>query len=274
MTSKPYRTNKIGQGVYQISDVMDNRAYMVVGERSAVLVDTCVGYGDVRSVVREITHLPVTVLLTHSHYDHVGGAYFFAEVQISALDDGQWAYERGTGGMVHEGLVKRGTFATEVPFGPRDGAKPAVRHVVEGDVFDLGGLTLEAVALPGHTPGSMGYLVRERRVLLSGDAVTPIMCLFFPRSMGMPAYRETLSKMADLPFDRFYTGHHDTGFRKETLPSFDAAAEWSLTHRGRGIVWRHALLEGFEGLAYLPPCGTRNPDSPDYRALICPMDGA
>jgi phosphoribosyl 1,2-cyclic phosphate phosphodiesterase len=73
MTNSPYRTKEIEQGIYQISDVMDNRAYVVAGSHSAVLVDTCVGYGDIRPVVRNLTGLPVTVLLTHSHYDHVGG---------------------------------------------------------------------------------------------------------------------------------------------------------------------------------------------------------
>ncbi len=268
MTQNTYRTREVEPGIWQITDVLDNRAYLVVGSCAAVLVDTCVGYGNIRAVVSALTDLSVSVVLTHSHYDHVGGAYFYDEVFISQQDDDQWEYENGLASEVYPQLVERGTFAEGVPFGPRDGKLPRVTHVCEGDVFDLGGLTVEAVLLPAHTPGSMGYLVRERRVLLSGDAVTPIMCLFFPTSQGIEAYRATLAKMSGLPFDRFYTGHHDVGFARQTLASFDACAEYAQT--ARGITWQHALLSEFVGTAYLPPCNTHDVDSPDFRGLIGP----
>ncbi len=266
MTQSMYRTCEIEPGIWQITDVLDDRAYLVVGSRAAMLVDTCVGYGNISAVVSTLTDLPVSVVLTHSHYDHVGGAYFYDEVYISAQDDGQWEYEKGVASEMYPQLLERGTFTGSVPFGPRDGKPPRVSSVGEGDVFDLGGLSVEVVSLPAHTPGSVGYLVRERRVLLSGDAVTPIMCLFFPRSLGIGAYRATLAKMSGLPFNRFYTGHHDVGFARQSLASFDACAEYAQS--ARGISWRHALLSEFVGTAYLSPCGVDDVDSPDFRGLI------
>lgn len=232
MAQATYSKREIVPGVWQITDVLDDRAYLVVGRDSAVLVDTCAGYGNIWSTVCELTNLPTSVVLTHAHYDHVGGAYFMDEVSICAADDGRWAYEESLANRVYPQLVEQGIFLPDVPFGVRDGAMPRVRHVAEGDTFDLGGITVEAVLLPGHTAGSMGYLVRERRVLLSGDAVTPIMCLFFEDSLGIPAYRATLAKMGELPFDEFYTGHHDVGFGKDELPSFDACAAYAQSHRG------------------------------------------
>lgn len=268
MRGNPYRAEEIEPGIWQLTDVLDDRAYLVVGEHSAVLVDTCAGYGDIAEVVRETCDLPLTVVLTHSHYDHIGGSYFFEEVLIAAADDGAWEAEGALAEEAYPQLVASGTFSVDVPFGPRDGARPRVRHVAEGDVFDLGGVTVETVALPAHTPGSMGYLVRERRVLLSGDAVTPIMCLFFPKSLGIDAHRATLAKMADLPFERLYTGHHDVAFTRESLAGFDACAEFAQTDVG--IPWQHALLEEFRGTLHLAPCGTDDVDSPDFRALIGP----
>ena len=293
-----YTTRQIAPGMWQITDALDDRAYLLVGERAAVLVDTCIGYGDLRAVVCELTDLPITILLTHFHYDHVGGAYFFGggahdgtepsqvaefarteeparadatqttPVFIAADDDGRWDFELARAQRVYDQVVDQGVFDRGVPFGSRDGVFPDVRHVEEGAVFDLGGLTVEAVALPGHTAGSMGYLVRERRVLLSGDAVTPIMCLCFEGHLGIDEYRATLAKMAELPFDTFYTGHHDVAFLREDLPSFDACAEYAQSHRG--VAWRHMQLPEYMGTAYLPPCKTIDADSPDFRALIGP----
>ena len=268
MSQQVFVTTQIEPSIWQITDVLDDRAYLLVGESAAVLVDTCAGYGNIAQTVRELTQLPVTVLLTHSHYDHVGGTYFFEEVRISSDDDGQEEYETGLATKAHKTLVERGQFDPNIAFGPYDGFAPRIAHVRDGDVFYLGGLTVEAVALPGHTPGSMGYLVRERRVLLSGDAVTPIMCLFFERSLGIPTYRQTLAKMQTLPFDRFYTGHHSVAFTQDDLPGFDACAEFALTDRG--MPWMHAVLPEFVGTLHFAPCDTDDVDSPDFRALIGP----
>ncbi len=268
MRNEPFTIRQLEPGIWQITDVLGDRAYVVVGERAAVLVDTCAGYGNILEAVRSITELPLTVLITHAHYDHVGGAFFFDDVYMAAEDDGRWDVEKGHAEAAYGQLIERGTFNKEVPFGPRDGSMPQVAHVREGDLFVLGGATVEVVALPGHTAGSMGYLVREQRVLLSGDAVTPIMCLFFEESLGIDTYRKTLAKMQGLPFDRFYTGHHDVAFLREDLPGFDACAEFALTDRG--MSWQHALLSEFVGTIHLAPCDTLDVDSPDFRALIGP----
>ncbi|MBR3158839.1 MAG: MBL fold metallo-hydrolase [Atopobiaceae bacterium] len=268
MSKQPFKVVRIEQGIYQITDVLDNRAYIVAGEQSAVLIDTCGGYGDLRAFVQGILSLPLTVLLTHSHYDHIGGAYFYDEVRMSPLEGDRWNEEAQNARTTYPQLLENGTFDETTPWALRDGRRPRVLEVGEGDVFDLGGTTVEAIALPGHTPGSMGYLVRERRVLLSGDAVTPIMCLFFKESLGIGTYRQTLAKMAELPFDRFYTGHHDVSFPRTSLPSFDACAEYALTDRGS--TWRHTLLPDFMGTIHFAPCDTTDVDGPKFRALIGP----
>lgn len=81
------------------------------------------------------------------------------------------------------------------PWAFDEGARPRVTHVSEGDELDLGGRRLVCVALPGHTVGSVGYLCPGLGVLLSGDAVTPIMCLCFEESLPVAAWRATLAKM-------------------------------------------------------------------------------
>ena len=48
---------------------------------------------------------------------------------------------------------------------------PPFKTVKEGDVIDIGGRTLEVFALPGHTPGSIVLLLREDRILFTGDAI-------------------------------------------------------------------------------------------------------
>ena len=266
-----FETKQLVPGLHRIVDVLGNHCYLVEGETSALLVDTCGGIGDLPACLRELTSLPVTVVLTHGHADHVSGAYWFGEAHISALDAGErcWEVAEDHSARLFARAVEEGKVAEETPFAPRDGARPQEIAVADGETFELGGRTVRAVALPGHTKGSMGYLVEDLRVLLSGDAVTPIMCLVLDGSLTIQEWREkALARMAELPFEHFYTGHHDHAFAKADLASFDAAGAYAL--QDRGIEWQHAVITEFRGIMHLCPCDTLDVNSADFRAVIEP----
>ena len=105
-----------------------------------------------------------------------------------------------------------------------------------GTVIDLGGLTAEVLALPGHTPGSLGLLCRERRLLLAGDAVSPQACLFFPES-SLEDYARTLDNLRDMPFDVFLLSHFDFLFQKSILRKFAACIDLVGKKRSREYVF-------------------------------------
>ena len=264
-----FETTDMGDGLFRIVDVLGNHCYLVVGEAQALLVDTCGGVGNLRACVEGLTRLPVRVALTHGHDDHLSGAYWYEEAYLSPLDGGPtcWELVEDHSTRIRQQIMEEGLVTDDTPFALRDGSRPRELQVADGDVFDLGGRTVRVVALPGHTAGSVAYLVEDCGVLLSGDAVTPIMCLFFDQSLTIQDWREkTLARMAELPFERFYTGHHDHAFPKAVIPSFDAAAEYALTDRG--MEWEHNRLHEFRGIIHLCPCETFDADSVDFRAVI------
>ena len=79
--------------------------------------------------------------------------------------------------------------------------------VEEGHTFDLGGVTAEVVEIPGHTPGSIGLLVKEKRLFLASDGVNANTWLFLPESQKLSVYQDTLKKIQKLDFDYLLTGH-------------------------------------------------------------------
>src|SRR5580765_2946871 len=55
-------------------------SYLIVGEKKALLFDTGMGISDIKKVVAELTGLPIIVLNSHTHDDHVGGNWEFTDV--------------------------------------------------------------------------------------------------------------------------------------------------------------------------------------------------
>ena len=170
-----FETTDMGDGLFRIVDVLGNHCYLVVGEAQALLVDTCGGVGNLRACVEGLTRLPVRVALTHGHDDHLSGAYWYEEAYLSPLDGGPtcWELVEDHSTRIRQQIMEEGLVTDDTPFALRDGSRPRELPVADGDVFDLGGRTVRVVALPGHTAGSVAYLVEDCGVLLSGDAVTP-----------------------------------------------------------------------------------------------------
>lgn len=77
---------EIIENVYQIQDQFPACASLIIGKKKAVLFDTMNGVGDLKGLVEEITSLPLQVINSHGHVDHIDGNYQFGEVFINHKD--------------------------------------------------------------------------------------------------------------------------------------------------------------------------------------------
>ena len=66
--------------IYEPHQAEETIGYLIVGHQRALLFDTGMGIGDVKSVTAQLTHLPIVVLNSHTHDDHVGGNWQFDTV--------------------------------------------------------------------------------------------------------------------------------------------------------------------------------------------------
>src|SRR5688572_30741691 len=76
---------EIEPGVFAIEEPFHKervKSYLVVGSGRAVLIDTGMGVGDISNVARSLTKLPVSVINSHAHWDHIGGNWRFSEIAI------------------------------------------------------------------------------------------------------------------------------------------------------------------------------------------------
>ena len=81
-----FNYKKILPDVYSITDIAGTNCFLILGKKKAALIDTGIGLGSLKSCVQEITDLPLIVIGTHGHLDHLGGAGEFDQVYLNPLD--------------------------------------------------------------------------------------------------------------------------------------------------------------------------------------------
>jgi glyoxylase-like metal-dependent hydrolase (beta-lactamase superfamily II) len=206
-------------GLYQFGHGGVNSFAIDEGEDGLTLIDT--GYrkhvesleSDIRSIGREPSEI-TTILLTHAHPDHLGGAKLLSAgsipISINPADG-----DIARAGIIHQtmkpapglisGILFRvliGTKSAQFPAFEPDGA------LNDGDVIDVAG-GLEVIHTPGHTAGHVSLLWKsDRGLLITGDAAGNVLGLNF--SLGYDDIitgRVSLAKLAGYEFEAAVFGH-------------------------------------------------------------------
>lgn len=210
-----YTPTKLSPHITEIRDVTGVSAYLVVGEERAALIDTCTGIKGLKELVETLTDKPVIVLLTHSHGDHSGSVADFETVYIHPDDLKFLTGEaQGAGGIGMRLGFANGN-VPGAPFAENDlvadpPADKEYKLLSDGMTFDLGGISVETIHVPGHTAGSCTFLFPEERSMLYGDALNSNTLLACRESVTIAAYQEGLRHLKTYE-DRYDTAYYSHG---------------------------------------------------------------
>lgn len=202
----------------------------VRGRDRDLVVDSGLGIASLREGVPALFEREPVLVLSHAHPDHLGGAHEFAEVLVHPAEEGlvrepgpvslfgpellaalgidpaglpgdeEPAPEILLDAVPHQGFALRG-------FANRPAAPTGT--VAEGDRVDLGDRVLTVLHLPGHTPGSLALYEERRGELFTGDVVYEGGLVDCCTGSDVPAYRDTMRRLLELPVHRVHPGHGD-----------------------------------------------------------------
>lgn len=241
MENRYFKTKEMGKGVIRIEGPSQEFCFLVLGEKKAALIDTGAGFGDLHALVRQLTGLPVQVLLTHGHMDHCGGVFGFGEAWLNPADEA--LFYASTDVATRRDYVTFTTRQMGQPLEVTDDEFPAPRPIRlhplrDGDRFDLGGRSLLAIEVPGHTHGCTAFLDRENRLLFMGDAGNNSTFLFVPESTTVEEYYAALGRLKREyydAFDTYYICHVISPLPKSCLDDLLAICEEILAGRNPGL---------------------------------------
>ncbi len=163
----------VAPGVFMLGSLSPSAVYVIESSDGLTLIDSglAADAAPVRAGMAELGLDPMRVkrvCLTHAHGDHTGGAEWFRKNTGATIHAG-----KGDAGVLRAGGPREAFFSTyDMP--------EARLHATQVDVelsgterIALGEAFLEAIAAPGHTPGSMCYLLEQRgqRIFFAGDVI-------------------------------------------------------------------------------------------------------
>ena len=219
-----FEVYKPAQGVFAIYEphqAEETISYLIVGEKRALLFDTGMGISDLKIVIAQLTKLPIIVLNSHTHNDHVGDNWQFSTIYGMDTD---FTRQNARGSRLDaQAEIAPGQICGAVPKGfhsnvyaTRPWKITAYTH--DGDRLDLGGRTLEVIATPGHTPDAISLLDRANGLLFTGDTYYPAPIWLFRPETDFDAYAASIHRLAALaPQVKVVLGAHNIPVASPTL---------------------------------------------------------
>lgn len=199
--------------IYEPHQAEETIGYLILGEKRALLFDTGMGISDVKKVTAELTKLPIIVLNSHTHDDHVGGNWEFETVYGM---DTEFTRTNAKGSREDaQAEITPDQICGDLPNGfdaKTYATKPwhISRFLHDGDTIDLGGRTIEVLATPGHTPDATCILDRANGLLFTGDTYYPAPIWLFRPETDLDAYEASVKRIAALtPKLKLVLGAHN-----------------------------------------------------------------
>lgn len=231
---KKARVTKIGKDTYRFTETSfgtDVYMYLLIGTEKALLIDTAYGFTDVPAAIRQITDLPLIVVNTHGHMDHMHGNHLYPQVHISR--DDREVFLRHSDPEYLMGLMEEIARENKLPQFllklPMLRVKDTVHcepstsvPLPEQMYFELGRRKVSIPKTPGHTIGSITLLDEKNKWAFSGDTTCQAgVLLQFPESASVQTFRSSVVSLKELVQDgritTFFPAHQQTPLGTDIL---------------------------------------------------------
>lgn len=130
--------------------------------KKAAVIDPSWDGRTIAKVIQDDELELVSILLTHAHFDHVGGV---GELKDDHPEVPIYIHPEGVA-MLEMAQRQAQLFGMNFPAAP-----PADKMLAAGDKLKIGELTLDTLYTPGHAPGHVSFHLPSHQVIFSGDVL-------------------------------------------------------------------------------------------------------
>lgn len=209
-----FSVSKIDDNTFAINEDKhweETHCYLLCGVKNALLIDTGLGVANIKKVVDSLTLLPVLVVTTHIHWDHIGGHKYFENIAVHEAEK-EWLSIKFPIPLqaVKQNLVcKPCDFPLDFSIDSYQLPKISPQQILhDGDCLDLGERKITVIHTPGHSPGHCCFYEPERKYLYSGDLIySGCLDAFYPTT-DPQLFWQSVKKIQHLDVERVLPAHH------------------------------------------------------------------
>lgn len=222
-----YTIEKIDNETYVISEYKhweETHCYLLIGEYKSLLIDTGLGVGDIKKVIEELTDLPVEVVTTHVHWDHIGGHQYFHTIDVYETEM-EWL---STKFPIPLQVVKMNLCKEPCEFPSYfdieaykifQGKPSLILH--DNDFIDLGNRYIQVIHTPGHSPGHICLYEEKKQYLYSGDLIyTGTLDAFYPTTNPYE-FMMSVKKIKKMKINKILPAHHNLNINANLIEDID-----------------------------------------------------
>ncbi|MBO0469063.1 MBL fold metallo-hydrolase [Enterococcus sp. DIV0242_7C1] len=145
-----------------LTGVIQENCYLIYNEENLLIIDPGAEAERIISLIKKTEKKPIAILLTHTHYDHIGAVeelrhHYHIPVYVSSLEQ-EWLSNPV---LNLSGLGRHDDIADIV-------VQPAEMEFEMTD-YELGGIKFSVVPTPGHSIGSVSLIFDD--FVVTGDAL-------------------------------------------------------------------------------------------------------
>lgn len=243
-----FTIEKIDDSTYAISEYGHwerMHSYLLIGRDYALLIDTGLGIGNIKAEVDVLTDLPVKVVTTHVHWDHIGGHASFHDISVHG-DDAEWLIK----GLpmpigVLRSNIMRESFTKDAPEGFDINQYNVyignpTRLLTDNDIIDIGGRKVKVIHTPGHSPGHICLWEQDRGYLYTGDLIYSGTLFAFYPSTDPVHYQQSVNKISCLSnMKKLLPAHNDLAVSVDLIQkvkdAFEAIDKNNSLKHGSGV---------------------------------------
>lgn len=220
----------------------ETHCYLLCGKQKAILIDTGLGVSNIKEIVDSLTELPIIVVTTHVHWDHIGGHKHFEIIAVHEAEK-DWLSVKFP---IPLQMIKNNLLCKPCDFPLNfnidryqifQGVPQMLLH--DEDFIDLGERNLVVIHTPGHSPGHCCFYEPDRKYLYSGDLIySGCLDAFYPTTDPF-LFWQSVKKMKSLEIKRLLPAHHQLNISVDIIEriekAFSELADKGILMHGTGI---------------------------------------